>query len=207
MCMTGWWLTLHTPESVMSLVEGLQRIDLFPDSETYWFAWNELDIVLPGLLNKDDKLDDPWDVLRVFSKRAELRLGPRGNRRGCWLLMEEEPRSAFGDRYEPLVEQDADTYLVEGGHHILAGRKLRFPDGEKRGETMYPRTLDYGIKEDDLKKALVASVRKYYDDFHRLLTVRYCEILLMPPGNESISFDRFPNPEKVFSEQKDIGKR
>ena len=61
---------------------------------------------------------------------------------------------------------------------------------------MYPRTLDYGIKENDLKKALVASVRKYYDDFHRLMTVRYCEILQMSPGNESISFERFPNPEE-----------
>lgn len=194
----GWWLTLRPPERVSELVAALQEVSLFPEGRTWWFAWNGLDIVLPGKVTDDADLDSDWDVVRVFSPQAELRVGRRGRGRGCWLLLEEDPQDALGDQYDAWVDDQAPpaTFAVEGGHHILAGVKLRLPDGEKRGEIFYPRPLNYGIDDDDLEQALVAAVRAYYDNARRLATVRYASIESAALG--SIPVDPFPEPKEAL---------
>ena len=192
----GWWLTLHPPERVSDLVLALRGIGLFSVDRTWWFAWNTLDIVLPSLLVEDAPLDRGWEVVRVFAKRAELRIGRRGMSRGCWLFLEENPQAVLGDLYKEWVEEINGDFVVEDGYRLLAGQKLRLPEGDRRGEIIYPRPLDYGIGKDNLEQSLVASVWVYYDKAHRLVTVRYAGIKLVKPG--SIPVQPFPEPEEAM---------
>ena len=193
----GWWLTLRPPERVTELVAALQEIGLFPEGDTWWFAWDALDIVLPSLLTPGANVDGDWDVLRVFAERAELRVGRRAGGRGYWLLLEEKPETTLGHLYDTWVESKSTGYSVEEGSHVLAGVRLRLPDGEKRGEIIYPRPLNYGIDDNDLEKALVAGVRAYYDDTYRLITVRYVGIELKQPG--SFEPGPFPSPKEAVA--------
>lgn len=197
MSMQGWWLTLRPPAQVTELVAALQEIGLFPEGKTWWFAWDALDIVLPSLLTPDANVDGEWDALRVFAERAELRVGRRAGGRGYWLLLEETPETTLGDLYDTWVGSKSTGYSVEEGSHVLAGVRLRLPNGERRGEIIYPRPLDYGFDDNDLEKALVAQVRAYYDDGHRLVTVRYVGIEPKRPG--SFEPEPFPSPEKAVA--------
>ena len=188
----GFWLTLRTDKSLSELVAALREEGLFPKDETWWFAWNGLEIKLPGILRDFSELDRPWDVVRVFSPKAELRLARRGRGRGCWLLTEQEPVESI-----PGVEiVSRAEFAVEDGHRILWGQKLRLPDGEARGEVIFPRKLEYDLGDDDLNKALVADVKLYYDRAHRLLAVRYVRIRRVDPGE--IKVEPFPKPEEAL---------
>jgi hypothetical protein len=194
---TGWWLILRPPEPVKMLVAALQEASLFPKVHTWWFAWNALEIVLPRLLDENANLDGDWEVLRIFSEQAELRVERRGGTHGCWLLLEREPEEALGVRYQEWVKDTSGPYTVEDGYHLLAGRKLELPDEDERGEILYPRTLDYGVGRDELSQALVATVRNYYDEAHRLISVRYATLQAVAPG--SIPVQPFPDPDEVLS--------
>ena len=188
----GFWLTLHTDKSLSELVAALREEGLFPEDETWWFAWNGLEIKLPGILRELSELDRAWDVVRVFSPRAELRLARRGRGQGCWLLTEQAPVESI-----PGVEiVSRAEFVVEDGHRILWGQKLRLPDGEARGEVIFPRVLDYDLGDDDLNKAWVADVKLYYDDAHRLQTVRYAGVHQVEPGE--IKARSFPKPEEAL---------
>jgi hypothetical protein len=203
---TGWWLTLRTPAEVQALVTVLRDAGLFPESRTWWFAWNALDIVVPKLLTEEANLNAEWEVLRVFSERIELRLSVRGHTRGCWLLLEGDPAAALGDLYQTWVEGMPRQYEVELGHRLLAGQKLQLPDRttrkekwkeKERGEILYRRILNYGSDDSNLDQALVAHVRNYYDEMHRLVTVRYHSIESVVPG--SIEVEPFPSPEEMLN--------
>jgi len=188
----GFWLTLRTDKSLSELVAALREEGLFPEDETRWFAWNGLEIKLPGILRDFSELDKSWDVVRVFSPRAELRLARRGRGRGCWLLTEQEPVESV-----PGVEiVSRAEFAVEDGHRILWGQKLRLPDGEARGEVIFPRKLEYDLDDDDFNKALAADVKFYYDRAHRLLAVRYVRIRRVDPGE--IKVEPFPKPEEAL---------
>ncbi|HIC92887.1 MAG TPA: hypothetical protein EYP09_01360 [Anaerolineae bacterium] len=189
----GYWLTLSTDEPLSGVLAALREKGLFPESQTWWFAWNGLEIKLPGILRDPSELDRPWDVVRVFSPKAELRLARRGHSRGCWLLTEQSPPENI-----PGVEitSRAEDIPVEDGHRILWGQRLRLPSGDARGEVLFPRKLEYDLDDNDLSKALVADVKLYYDDAHRLLAVRYVTIRQVDPGE--IEAEPFPEPEKAL---------
>jgi len=191
----GFWLTLRTDKSLSELVAALREEGLFPEDETWWFAWNGLEIKLPGILRDFSELDKHWDVVRVFSLKAELRLARRGRSRGCWLLTEQTPPEGI-----PGVEiASVEKYPVEEGHRILWGQKLRLPDGEARGEVVFPRKLNYELDNDDLNKAWVADVKLYYDNAHRLQAVRYARLYQVVPGKtEELKAQPFPRPEKAL---------
>jgi len=188
----GYWLTLSTDNPPSGILATLRERSLFPGGETWWFAWNGLEIKLPGILRELSELDRAWDVVRVFSPKAELRLARRGRTRGCWLLTEQEPAESI-----PGVEiVSRAEFVVEDGHRILWGQKLRLPDGEARGEVIFPRKLNYELGNDDLNKAWVADVKLYYDRAHRLLAVRYVRIRRVDPGE--IKVEPFPKPEEAL---------
>jgi len=191
----GYWLTLSTDNPPAGILATLRERSLFPEGETWWFAWNGLEIKLPGILRDFSELDKSWDVVRVFSPKAELRLARRGRGRGCWLLTEQEPVESI-----PGVEiVSRAEFAVEDGHRILWGQKLRLPDGETRGEVMFPRKLNYELDNDDLNKAWVADVKLYYDSAHRLQAVRYARLYQVVPGKtKELKAQPFPRPEKAL---------
>lgn len=75
--------------SLTQVVRELEDVGLFPKRESWWFAWKEVEIKLPGLLTDVNELPTDWDVLHIFSRRAEFRQIRRG-RRYQWLLLTEE---------------------------------------------------------------------------------------------------------------------
>jgi len=192
----GWWLTLHIPKRIVDLVMDLQKAAIFPKDQTWWFAWNTLNIALPSLLQNATDLEREWDALRVFSSRAELRFGRRGQGWGCWLLLEEQPREVMRDLYS-RVREAVEVHIVEADHHVLAGQKLRFAHEEKRGEIVYPRLLEYGVPDDNLSQALVVRVKAYYDSAYRLMTMRYAEIEGRTPG--TLEPRQYPNPIEAIA--------
>jgi hypothetical protein len=122
----------------------------------------------------------------------------QGRQRGYWLLLETDPEAKLDSRYPAWVTGKSKPFRAEKGYHLLAGQKLRLPHDERRGEILYPRLLDYGLKQDDLNKALAVQVWNYYDDFYRLATVRYAQLKLVDPGSGEVALKRFPSPEEVF---------
>ena len=181
----GWWLTLSPPGSPAQAVAALRERDLFPEGETWWFAWREEEVRLPGLLTDPASLDGPWDALRVFSPRAELRWSRRGRGWGCWLLLEEDPEAALGD-LRAWVRARA-SFRVQTSHRILWGRRMAMPDGRvSRGEILFPRELAYPLPDDDPAQALVADVVLYVDEEGRLQTARYARLYRRPPSARSL---------------------
>ncbi len=188
----GYWLTLSTDKSPSELVALLREKGLFPEGKTWWFAWDKLEIKLPGILRDLSELDRPWDLVRVFSEKAELRLARRGRSRGCWLLTEKD---AIEDIPDVEIVSRAE-FAIEKGIRILWGKKLHLPDGEARGEVTFPRKLDYDLGAEDLNKAWVADVKLYYDEAHRLWAVRYASLSQADPGD--IKARPLPGPGDVF---------
>ncbi|RMF27537.1 MAG: hypothetical protein D6759_17510 [Chloroflexi bacterium] len=184
----GWWLTLRPPTRPSQLLDSLRGLGLFPQEETWWFAWRETEIRLPGVLREPMDLDDGWEVLRVFSPQAELRLGRRGRGRGCWLLLEEGAEEVINRLPDGAVLQQMACW-VEPAHRILWGRKMVLPGRRTvRGEVIFPRELTYDLDGDRPERALVAEVQLYYDREGRLQTSRYVRLRLV----EHEGFKRLP---------------
>lgn len=199
MSQSGWWLTLRPPEQVSTLVTALQATEHL--DPCWWFAWNDLEMRLPGQLTQVSELDSDWEVLRIFSPQVELRLGPVGQQRGCWLLLEQDPQQALSQSfYQSWVIGEVDNFRVEASYHLLAGEQLKLPQGIQRGQVSYPRPLDYqfGSNMSDLDKIIVAEVRKYYDATNRLSTVRYAGLELREPGPNSLNVQPLPTPESAL---------
>lgn len=191
----GWWLTLSHPGSPSETVRALREKDLFPDGETWWFAWRGTEIQLPGVLREMARLGEGWETLRVFSPRAELRWRRRGRELGCWLLLEEDPREALKELKEAWVSEESN-YRVCPSHRILWGRRMTMPDGrETRGEILFPRELAYDVPGDDPKQALVADVVLYLDAAGRLQTVRYARLRRMFPSSKNLPAEPYWQPE------------
>lgn len=192
----GWWLTLTPPGSPAATVTALRGKGLFPEEETWWFAWRETAIQLPGILRAMAQLDEGWETLRIFSPRAELRWRRRGRELGCWLLLEEDPKEALGEWKEAWVSHEESGYRVRPSHRILWGRRMIMPGGrETRGEILFPRALAYDVPGDDPKQALVADVVLYLDAAGRLQTVRYARLRRMIPSPTHLPVEPYWEPE------------
>ena len=175
----GWWLTLRPPTRPSRLFVSLRELGLFPQEATWWFAWREREIRLPGVLRELAGLDDGWEVLRVFSPQAELRLGRRGRGKGCWLLLEDQAEAVINRWSDGEVLRQTACW-VEPSRRILWGRKMVLPGGRTvRGEVIFPRELAYDLDGDAPEQALVAEVRLYYDQERRLQTSRYVRLHLV----------------------------
>jgi hypothetical protein len=158
------------PPAPDELVAGLRTAQLLPDNSSWWFAWNELELVLPRLLAPDAQLAGDWSALHVFSPQVELRYTRRGGTHRAALLTEIAPANLAG-------WASPDRYHWQSGWRLLAGARMRLPGGEGRGVVAFPRPLDYGVPESDERAStLVAQVRRYYDDQARLRATRYLRL-------------------------------
>lgn len=159
----------------------LRQVGWLPEGQSWWCAWNELEILLPQRLGDPAALSTDWDELRVFSPQAEFRQVRRGTGWRCALLAETPALPAALSGWQPL----GTPYRVVSGLRVLWGRRLRLSGGETRGEVLFPRRLDYDVAGESPpydQKALVADVRMYYDAEARLQAVRYAGLRHLPPG-------------------------
>ncbi|MDR9755836.1 MAG: hypothetical protein WAO30_03530 [Thermacetogeniaceae bacterium] len=154
----------------LELGQALKRAGAFPEDEHWYFCWSETDIVLPSLcVDFNEIFAQEWDVLRIFSKFAELRWEKRGKEHILLVLCEDEWRNMLGDEIKITHEE---SFTVEVGKRILAGKEMKSAGKTVRGKVSYPRQLDYGI-DDDPKKVLVADINYYLDSQLMRRFVRY----------------------------------
>ncbi len=146
-------------------------------ADAIWFGWCETEMCLPcRLKDPSDALDPRWDVARIFTKYAELRAQRRGDRRITLLLTE---NGALAKQMETDLGAVRHQFSALESHRILAGKKPKH--SVRKGssaliEVAYPRELDYDVGVVNPEQMLVADVRCYYDNLHRLKFVRYCNI-------------------------------
>jgi hypothetical protein len=161
--------------SLADLVHSLRNQGQLPPEQSWWFGWCELEIALPGRLTESTALPAQWDVVHLFSPQVEVRWLRQHDQWGCWLLTE-GPAPAEGWR-------QTACYTTQCSKRILWGNRLRMPDGEARGVVQFPRKLVYDVADEQghYDQALVADVRLYYDQEHRLQTVRYMALRHQAP--------------------------
>ncbi|MGB9886318.1 MAG: hypothetical protein ACPLRW_04895 [Moorellales bacterium] len=176
---------------------GLGRdLGFWREGATWWFAWNEREICLPALLdNVASVFDAPWDVARVFSDLAEIRLQRHGRERLAVLLLEEETRDRLPAEAAKSAIREA-PFLAEVGHRLLAGTRLQLFGKEVRGRVEFPRPLDYGVREHALEHFLGVTVYNYYDENRALKLVRYAKVVPLVPQ------DRMRPPWQVLPYRK-----
>jgi hypothetical protein len=172
------------------IVDELLRASSLSAGSCWWFGWHERAIVLPRALRRADELAGNWDALHVFAPNFELRELRQGRRTQRLLLSEITPPDKLAG-----WSAVGGPYLVEESLRLLAGGRLRLPEGQRRGVVATPRTLDYGLHEDlaHVEQTLVVDVLLYYDDEYRLQTVRYREPRYLEPGDVSAS------PGKIYA--------
>ncbi len=159
-------------------LNSLRGIGWLPEEQSWWFAWNELQILLPQRLGDLAALPTDWDELRVFSAQAELRQVRQGRGWQRLLLTETRQLPPGISGWQPF----GTHYRVEPSLHILWGRRLRVAGGEKRGEVLFPRPLEYDVAGETAPydQALVADVFLYYDAEARLQAARYVRLRHLP---------------------------
>lgn len=167
------------------LVAALRASGGLPDGETWWFAWHEPAIRLPGLLSDVAALPTDWDTLHLFSPVLEF----RQLRRGAgwqWVLLSEAP----------LPDAIAEVWVGLGDYHavpsrrILWGGRVTLPTAEGgvetgRGVVAFPRRLDYEVtgEAEYRDQALMAEVYLYLDEEVRQQSVRYRRLYHLPVGD------------------------
>jgi hypothetical protein len=160
------------------LLASLAQNGVFPSDATWWFAWNEGEIVLPRpLFTANNPADNRWDVARVFSEKAELRLARVGGRRGAWLLTEDLQAAAT----LPAAGELESFRVNGGGHRILWGGDLNMRGQTEHGLVRFPRPLDYGVSTGKGQR-LVADVVLYLDEFGAVRTARYRALKVVYEG-------------------------
>ena len=171
------WADTNLPPLAEAL-NALREERWLPEDETWWCAWNELEISLPApLADPAPFFEDRWDVARVFSAAAELRLERWGRRRALWLLVEDGSRGLLP---AGLVSRAAEeSFVAEKGLRLLAGARLRLPGGPARGRVEFPRPLGYGVA-DDPDHPLAVAAYVYRDGEGGVRLVRYAELLRVP---------------------------
>jgi uncharacterized protein YajQ (UPF0234 family) len=195
----GFILSLTAKENVANpfnaAYQVLSQQELFSEQETFWFAWREEEIKLPSIL-QDLSLatDTRWDVIRIFSPKAELRFQKRGREQQILLLLEDETKvSQLENTLADFIVKRVRCFpQSEGGKRILAGEKMKLGVSNEtgiekrttRGVVIFPRELEYKGITADIEEALVAEVREYFDHEKRLQCVRYCRICSHPGPTE-----------------------
>lgn len=178
------WADKNLPPLAEAL-NALREERWLPEDETWWCAWNELEILLPQRLGNPAALPIEWDELRIFSAQVELRQVRQGRGWRRVLLAETNRLPSRLSGWRALDP----PYQVVPSLRILWGRRLRTPGGEKRGEVLFPRSLEYDLAGEVPpydQKAVVADVRMYYDAEVRLQTVRYAGLKHLPPGTVEV---------------------
>lgn len=169
---------------------ALRLANWLPEEQSWWFAWHELEIMLPQRLGDLAALPADWDELRVFSAQVELRQVRQGRSWRCSLLTE------TADLPSALVgwAMFGVAYRAVSGTRVLWGRRLRISGGEKRGEVLFPRPLEYDVAGETTSydQALVADVWAYYDSEARLQTVRYAGLKHLQPGADIAMVQALP---------------
>lgn len=180
-------------ESLPALAEilnALQQTGWLPKEQSWWYAWSELEILLPQRLSDPVALPADWDELRVFSAQAEFRQVRHGRGWRQVLLAETADVPAALSGWTLL----GAPYRVASSLRILWGRRLRMPGGEKRGEVLFPRPLEYDLAGEaaPYDQAVAADVRLYYDAEARLQTTRYAGLRHLPRGANAATVRPLP---------------
>lgn len=142
-----------------------------PSGEAWWFGWSETEMCLPQRLN-GNLPDAEWERLSIFNDAAELRILSRGNKTTI-LLTETMELSGEWSLCERYSECESSQHMLLGDPPVSGGKTSRLLD------VAYPASFDYGIElapSTDRRHRVVAEVRHYYDDAHRLRYVRYAGI-------------------------------
>lgn len=172
-------------DSFATAYEALKN-SCFPDG-AQWFGWCETDIRLPRPLD-EEAFDPRWDVGRIFSPIAELRAQRRGSRRLVLLLTENEEVVKEAESLEGF-EVVRCEFASETTFRVLVGGKPKTKISDNPNvlvQVEFPRALDYGMTAGE-NQALVAEVRCYYDDMHRLCFVRYCAVRAERIGEREVT--------------------
>ena len=178
------------PPALAEALNALQQTGWLPQAQSWWYAWNELEILLPQRLGDLAALPADWDELRVFSAQAEFRQVRQGRDRRQVLLAETDDLPAALSGWTLL----GAPCQVTSSLRILWGRRLRMPGGEKRGEVLFPRPLEYDLAGEaaPYDQAVVADVRLYYDAEARLRTARYAGLRHLPRGTDAATVRPLP---------------
>jgi len=174
------WADTSLPPLAEAL-NALREERWLPENETWWCAWNELEILLPQRLGDPAALPTDWDELRVFSGQVEFRQVRQGRGWRRALLAETDRLPSRLSGWQALDP----PYWVVPSLRILWGRRLRTSAGEQRGEVLFPRSLAYDLAGEVPpydQRAVVADVQLYYDAEARLRTTRYAGLRHLPPG-------------------------
>ncbi|HID56590.1 TPA: hypothetical protein EYP37_08680 [Candidatus Poribacteria bacterium] len=154
------------------ICQMLMERGMLPSEESFWFAWNEVEILLPRKLNELNEIKGNWDLIRIFSEQIELRTFRLNGEIVNLILIEGESEDEIEIEGTELLEVCPN---ITNGNRIFWGERMRFSDGEARGVVTFPRVLDYGIQA-PLEMALTAKVWNYMDELMRLKHVRYRSI-------------------------------
>lgn len=181
------------------LVAGLRAAGSLPPGETWWFAWHEPAIRLPGRLNDLAELPADWDTLHLFSPQLEFRQVRRGAG-WQWLLLSEAPLpDELASAWRRL-----GSYPTVPSRRILWGGRLTLPTPDAgvvigRGVVAFPRRLDYEVEGEAERtdQALMAEVQLYLDEEARQQSVRYKRLYHLPVGDASATVESL---EQVMGE-------
>lgn len=183
--MNGYVLRLNNKgdqQEPFAAAFGLLKDEYFPDNQTCWFGWNETEIRLPGKFDGNETrtpFDSDWDMARIFSAKAELRIQRDCCGQVALLLTENQSLREKVKQQTDVFEIAEHTFTSEPGRRIMVGSK---PENQIGGEpdalieVAFPRVLHYRGFAVEKRESLEARVQCYYDEAHRLRFVRYCAV-------------------------------
>ncbi|MDZ7373985.1 MAG: hypothetical protein ONB23_08425 [candidate division KSB1 bacterium] len=160
------------------LLAQLKEAGLFPSGESWWFAWNAVELVLPSVWDGPTDVRGEWAHFRLFSPKAELRLSVRMAWLSASLLTEQFPPAPT---WSSLCVGEPEDFEVRPSRRVLLGKRMTMADSEVRGEVWLPRPLTYGIP-DQLDKAMTVHVLEYRREAAWAAT-RYCRLEFVAPGS------------------------
>lgn len=152
---------------------------LFSSGQVWWFGWHPLRLELPQPFTAqslDSIKQEPWETVRIFSEKAEVRLVNRAGQSHLVLLTEAEDR-------QPGWSQVC-SYEVETTYRVLLGEPPKAAGGATQEllEIAFPRSFNYGIAVPQ-NHVVIAHVKHYRDSEWRLQYTRYCQVEAKPRGD------------------------
>lgn len=182
---TGYVYVLEQGESDFEAVYSSLQPKLFSSGQVWWFGWHPLRLELPQPFTAqslDSIKQEPWETVRIFSEKAEVRLVSRAGQSHLVLLTEES--------IEEASWRLDGQYEVEDTVRVLRGEPPKTAGGATQEllEIAFPRSFNYGIAvpqnhEDHDSKVVIAHVKHYRDSEWRLQYTRYCQVEAKPRGD------------------------